>query len=235
MPDCASGTACVKEMSGLVCEKTFDKNKIDSYPEAYGDYVAMALDAKGGVGIAFYDRIHGNVVVASKTGGKWTTSIVDGDDGKTDTGDMGIGLSLAIDDKGAWHLAYVDGLNEQVRYLKITSGKAGTPAVVDDGLSLGGMKFTDGQHIVGDDSHIAVTSSGEVHITYQDATSGKLRHAVGQPVPGGNPKWSLKAYDHEGFGGAFSNQVDVGGQLKLTHWWRMGGSAPHGDVAVLDP
>src|SRR5262249_62131903 len=100
-------------MGTPTCVAIFDKNKLDTYPEATGDYIAVARHPKGGFGIAYYDRISGNLSIASKSGGKWSSLIVDGEatDG-TDTGDMGIGASLFIDDHGDWHLSYVDGQAE---------------------------------------------------------------------------------------------------------------------------
>src|SRR5262249_53720419 len=137
---------------------------------------------KGGFGLAFYDRTNGNMIVATNASGAWTQTIVDGQMGDTDTGDMGIGATLFIDDSGDWHVAYVDGWAETLRYATIKGGtKVVTPELVDDGLGVPPDHFDDGQHLVGDDANIFVTSSGEVHITYQDATAGTLHHAVGAP------------------------------------------------------
>jgi MYXO-CTERM domain-containing protein len=234
---CGSGKACVDQGGSPACVDTYDKSKLDSYPEAVGDYIAAVPDGKGGIGIAYYDRVRGNLGVASKSGGAWTTLIVDGAtaDGATDTGDMGIGASLFIDGAGDWHLTYVDGLNENVRYARLTGGTTvAAIEVVDDGLSLDGVKFEDGQHVVGDDSNVLVLPSGEVHVTYQDATSGKLRYAVGAPS-GDSHTWTVKAVDHEGFGGAFSSQIIVDGAVKLAHWYRVGGQEVRGDVAIQSP
>src|SRR5262249_10831045 len=132
------------------------------YPDAIGDYIAAALDPKGNVGIAYYDRPHGNLMIASKASGMWATTLLDGQDamGK-DTGDMGIGASLFIDGNGDWHITYVDGLNETLRYMAVKGGTMpGASELVDDGAGIGGTPFDDGQHVVGDDSHVTVTASG---------------------------------------------------------------------------
>ncbi len=234
-PECASGTACVDQGGTPACVDIFDKSRIDSYPDAVGTYIATALDGKGGIGIAYYDRIHGNLGIASKAGGAWTTLIVDGQAADlTDTGDMGIGASLFIDSAGDWHLSYVDGYDETVRYVKVTGGTTVTsPEVADDGLGLGGTAFTDGHHIVGDDSKIVVTPGGEVHITYQDATAGKLRYAVGTPGAEQHT-WTVKAVEQPGFAGAFSSEITVDGKVQLVNWWRVGGEVK-GDVAIVSP
>jgi hypothetical protein len=223
-PSCASGQACV----GTACVDVLDKSKIDSYPDAIGDYVAMAPDGKGGFGLAYYDRTHGDLYIAAKANGKWTPLQVDGQNG-----DVGMGASLFIDGNGDWHVTYANGASEGVQYVKIAKGTTvGAPETVDDGLALGGKAFADGQHIVGDDSHVFVLSGGEVHVTYQDATSGTLRHAVGAPAAGAHT-WTVKAATQTEFAGAFSNIVSVGGKLQLVNWWRTGGKKTAGDVRVL--
>jgi hypothetical protein len=234
--ECAAGTACISKDGTPSCEGIFAKTKLDAYPDAVGDYISIAPDNKGGFGLAYYDRIHGNLVVANKVGGAWKQLIVDGQatDG-TDTGDMGIGASLFIDAQGNWHLTYVDGLNEALRYVKVTGGTTpGLPTTIDDGLSVGSQKFVDGLHMVGDDSHVSVTASGEIHVTYQDATAGTLHYAVGNP---GVDKitWNVREITREGFGGAFSRTIEVEGQVKLVHWWRVGGEVVRGDVDIVSP
>jgi len=236
MPACASGSACITQNNKPACSATIDANKIDSYPEANGDYISFAAGPKGELGVAFYDRPHGNLMIAGNGTGKWVTTLVDGANAmNADTGDMGIGASLFIDNNGDWHITYVDGLNESVRYVEVKGGTMpGVPEVVDDGSGVGGVPFDDGQHIVGDDSHVVVTASGEVRVSYQDATVGKLHYAVGTPAAGGHT-WAVKAIDQAGFAGAFSHIVDNGGQLQLVNWWRKGQEAVVGDVAIISP
>jgi hypothetical protein len=236
MPACGSGQACVDTGSGASCTAIFDKSKLDSYPDAIGGYIAAAPDGKGGVGIAYYDRINGNLMTASKAGGAWTTQLIDGQDAMgNDTGDVGMGASLFIDDGGDWHITYVNGFTEALQYVKLVKGAApGTIEIVDDGLSAGGTPFDDGQHLVGDDSHVFVLSGGEVHVTYQDATAGTLHYAVGAPGANGH-SWMVKAIQQQGFAGAFSNIVVVNGQLQLMNWWRVGGMTVQGDVRLVSP
>lgn len=233
---CGSGTSCVDSGGGASCVEVFDNSKLDSYPDAIGGYIAVSPDGKGGFGIAYYDRPKGNLMIASKAGGAWSTLLVDGQDAMgNDTGDVGIGASLFIDEGGDWHLTYANGISEGVQYVKLTGGTTvNPPEVVSDGLGAGGTPFDDGQHIVGDDSHVLVLSGGEVHVTYQDATAGTLHYAVGAPGAGTHT-WTVKALTQEGFAGAFSNMVVVNNQLKLTNWWRVGGASVKGDVRVVDP
>jgi hypothetical protein len=219
------------------CVPIWDATKIDSYPDAIGDYVSMAPDGHGGVGIAYYDRTHGNLMIARKSAGAWASTLVDGE-GATAPGtggDAGVGASLFIDGGGDWHIAYVNGYSEALQYVKVTQGTTvGTPEVIDDGLGIAGTPFDDGQHLVGDDAHLTVLAGGEVHVTYQDATAGTLHYAVGSPGSTGHA-WSVKAVTQDGFAGAFSGIVVVNGQTQLMNWWRVGGTTTQGDVRFVTP
>ncbi len=235
-PACASGQVCIDEGGSPACAAISDGNRTDTYPEAIGDYIAMAPDNAGGFGLAFYDRIHGDVVIASRSAGAWETRIVDGaaPDG-TDTGDVGMGASLFIDRAGDWHLAYADGRSEGLRYARVKGGAdVEPPEVADDGLGIEGVPFEDGQHLVGDDASVFVTAAGEVRISYQDATSGTLRLAIGTKSGDGH-SWLVQEIEQEGFAGAFSRIVEVDGQLLIANWWRVGGQSTKGDVALVAP
>ncbi len=233
-PACASGQACVN----ATCEAILDANKLDTYPEAIGDYISIAKGPQGTIGVVFYDRIHGNLVQVRNDGGKWVDAILDGQSSATpptDTGDVGMGASLAIDSAGDWHISYANGFTEALEYMKVVGGTApATPEVVDDGMGLDSGPFTDGMHIVGDDSQIVVTSAGEVHIAYQDATAGTLRYAVGTASNTGHT-WTRKASQQDGFAGFFPAQVATGSTTMLVNWWRKGGAKIEGDVRVLAP
>jgi hypothetical protein len=236
-PTCASGTSCLNDGSGASCVAILDSTVVESYPDAIGDYITAAPTSDGGVGIAYYDRTHGNLWAAAKSGGTWQTHLVDGQtaDG-TNTSDVGIGASLFIDTSGAWHITYVDGITEAVKYVKLDGQFAlvNGPEVVDDGVNLNGVRNDDGQHLVGDDSNLFVTSGGDVHVSYQDSTAGTLRFATGSPM-GDHHKWTVSVEKIDGFAGAFSHIVTVNGQLQVESWWRKGGMYATGDVTVTTP
>ncbi len=236
---CSSGTSCVDVAGTPTCVDIIDNSLLDSYPPAVGLYIAAALDSKGNLGIAYYDRVRGNLVMASKdaSSGAWKNTIIDGEANGADTGDKGIGTSLYIDATGDWHITYVDGHTEGMHYVRINQGTTpSAPELVDDGLGIEGDKFTDGQHIVGDDSNVWVSDQGEVHISYQDATAGTLRHAIGT-ANSDKHTWKLAKIAQDGrFGGAFSRVLFVDGKLQLLNWWRSGGTeGVYGDVAILSP
>lgn len=235
-PSCASGTGC----RDGACYDLVDGTKLDTYPEAIGGYVSLARGPSGELGIVYYDRIRGNLMQARQEQGAWVTALLDGqtsDDPPVDTGDVGMGADLAIDEAGDWHVAYVDGFDETLKYMRLA--QSGTELVgieiVDDGTGTDDGTFDDGRHIVGDDASITVSPAGDVRIAYQDATAGTLRWAVGAPSAGAEHTWSRKVILQDGFGGFFPQQVMVNGSTQIVNWWRKGGAKIEGDVRVLSP
>src|SRR4030095_2260142 len=89
--DCASSEACVEFEGMPACKAVFASGKLETYPDGLGLYISLAQRPSGELAIGFYDRIHGNLMVAVQAGGKWSSQIVDGESGGTDTGDKGIG------------------------------------------------------------------------------------------------------------------------------------------------
>ncbi|AKV02396.1 hypothetical protein AKJ09_09059 [Labilithrix luteola] len=235
---CASGKECVTVDGKASCEAV--QGTIETYPNVFGGYISIAKGPSG-LGITTYDRAHGNLVALVQKGSAWDRVIVDGETGsradKTaiDTGDVGIASSLAIDSAGTWHISYVSGLDESVRYVTLTDSKPNRPEIIDDGSAVGGATFPDGKHVVGDDSVIRVEGD-VVTIYYQDASVGTLRRAVGT-LNGATHKWDLRALPQpDKFAGFFPQFIP--GEDKVANFWRqtdhVQGSVT-GDVSILAP
>jgi hypothetical protein len=231
---CNPDEKCFDDNGTKVCAKVFAKTYPDAYPEAAGLYVSLA-ETQSGLGMVFYDRIHGNLMASHQEGGKWTPAAILDGQGKDstgadiDTGDVGVGASLFVDSAGDWHVAYANGFDETLVYMKVTGGTTpGTPEVVDDGVVPGE------QAIVGDDTSIRVTSSGEVQIAYQDATRGKAKWATGTPT-GATHNWTKKELNVSDFAGAFSKVLDVGGKTQVLTWWRRAKPRTEGDISIVAP
>ena len=254
--DCGSSEAglgstpqsCVTVDGGASCQAVVTSMFVDTYPDTTGDYVAMAAAPSGGLGVVVYDRTRGNLVGVVNQGGSWSAQILDGQMGmngsatRTDTGDVGIGASLAIDTNGDWHVSYVNGWTEALEYLTVPGGniaKPGAPEVVDDGLHLNGMVYSDGQHVVGDDSSLSVDASGAIRIVYMDATGGTLHEATGAPAAGNKHTWSVKAISQPNqFAGFFPHYLSQTSQIG--NWFRATDHTQNppvvtGDVAMVAP
>lgn len=237
--DCGAGKACVSQGGKATCVNVVGKDAIETYPNAFGAYVSLA-SGPNGLGVVVYDRIHGNLVAIQPQGSGWQQVILDGETGSRkdntalDTGDVGMGASLFISQDGTWHVSYVNGVDETLRYVSLAGGKPGRPEIVDDGFSVDNQPFKDGKHIVGDDSTVSVESSGAISIFYQDATAGTLRAASGV-VQGGARKWSKKTIAQpDKFAGFFPRAIDG----KVANFWRKtdkGSREITGDVALIAP
>ncbi|MBE7480843.1 MAG: hypothetical protein HS104_12785 [Polyangiaceae bacterium] len=227
---CGTDEKCFDTAGTKSCQKIFAKTYPDAFPEAAGLYVSLA-ETKSGLGLVFYDRIHGNLMAARQEGGSWQpATLVAGQgtdaNGPIDTGDVGIGASLFVDAAGDWHVSYVNGFDETVIYTKITGGTTvGTPEVVDDGVVPGG------QAVVGADSSIAVAANGDVVIAYQDATRGKARWATGT-ASGGTHTWTKKDLNVSDFAGGFNKVLPTG---EVMTWWRRAKPRTEGDIAIVKP
>ncbi len=248
--DAGSTQMCVSSNGMPICGTPISSSYIDIYPNAYADYVSLASGPKG-LGIVVYDRIHGNLLGVTQVGGNWQTTIFDGETGSrapssgpdggisaVDTGDVGVGADLFIDTNGDWHVSYVNGSLETLQYMLVPGGAMPTnkPEVVDDGTKLAGQAFADGLHIVGDDSFIAVDSTGVVTISYQDATVGTLRVAKGTPGgANGTHTWTQAvAAQPSRFAGFFSHFIP--GDTQIANWWRASdptSGSISGDVAFV--
>jgi hypothetical protein len=219
--------SCVTVDGGASCQAVVTSTFVDTYPDSTGDYIAMANGPQG-IGIVVYDRTRGNLVGVASSGGSWSAQILDGQIGtnssptRMDTGDVGIGASLAIDTNGDWNISYVNGWTEALQYMSVPGGsltKPLAPEVVDDGLHLDGMLYSDGQHIVGDDSSITVDASGNVRVVYMDATAGTLHEAVGSPSSGSKHMWTVKAISQPSkFAGFFPHYVAQSQMIE--NWYR---------------
>ena len=233
-PSCASNQACVDVAGASACRDKLTPAALETYPEGSGAYIAVAAEKGGSLGMVFYDRVKGNLMMASKATGAWVTAVLDGETNGVDTGDVGIGATLAIDSANLWHIAYSNGYDESLQYLQVNAGVPGTPEVIDDGSGIEGAAFDDGRHIVGDDASIHVSAGGDIQVSYQDATVGTLRYAVGTASANGH-SWAVKVVEQDGFAGAFSKIIDQDGSIKVVNWSRKVGEKLVGDIAVVTP
>ncbi|MFO0678391.1 MAG: hypothetical protein U0169_17775 [Polyangiaceae bacterium] len=238
---CGTNT-CVETAGGPACKETLAITAVEGYTNAVGTYLGFAAGPSG-LGIVAYDRVHGNLLGSAETKTGWDTKILAGEVGSRadttakDTGDVGLAASLAIGSAGEWHVSFVDGIDEALRYLTVKAGTIGTPELVDDGAKLDGRVFADGKHFVGDDGFIRVEDGGAVRIFYQDATAGTLRVATGTPDASGKHTWVLAAVAQpERFAGFFPRPVP--GTRDVSNFFRHTDRATKtlsGDIAIVTP
>ena len=234
---CPEGSVCLENGDCVTdpgSEVPLDDPYIEDRPPATGLFTRIAATPDGNLALVYYDRDEGNIMGAAFDGAAWGAPfLIDGyAAGDPDVGDCGVGASLAVDDAGVWHVSYVDGAEETLRYARVEGGTA-TTMLVDDGSTDGTNPHPDGRHIVGDDSSIAVTASGEIRIAYQDATSQRAVMARGT----GDGTWVIQIVDMDDSAGYFTTQVLVGTTSFIAHWWRQQMRAMPGSgvrVAAVD-
>ncbi|GAB4211119.1 MAG: hypothetical protein OHK0013_32530 [Sandaracinaceae bacterium] len=207
---CTGDTACVAGS----CQATLPDPYIEDLFPGRGLYAQLAA-AGSGLALTFYDRTQGNLWGAAFDGTAWGTPFLIDGYSRTGAGDSGIGSSLFVDPSGTWHVAYVDGTDEGLRYAQVTGGAVTVRELVDDGTTDGTTPHPDGRHIVGDDSSVVVTASGEVRIAYQDATAHRLMLARRSGTT-----WSTRILDEDDHTGFWVEQALTASGSRVATWWR---------------
>ena len=210
--ECARDEVCING----ACDPVLDDGYVESMPVAIGLYNSLATTSDG-LALAYYDRTKGDLMGVRQSGNAWAAPfLIDGYSREVaGVGDSGIGADLAVDGADIWHLSYVDGAEEALRYATV-AGTAIAYETIDDGTTDGTTPHDDGRHVVGDDSSIVITDAGEVRVAYQDATD---QHAMFARQTGA-ATWAVEVLDDTDSAGYWTSQVLIGGTSHIAHWWR---------------
>jgi hypothetical protein len=209
-PACGDEEAC---FAGS-CQAALPDPYIEDLFPGRGLYAQLAV-AGSGLALTFYDRSEGNLYGAAFDGTAWGAPFLIDGYGRSGAGDSGIGSSLFVDAMGVWHVSYVDGTDEGVRYAQVSAGAVTVRELVDDGTTDGSTPNPDGRHVVGDDSSVFVTASGEVRIAYQDATAHRLMVARRSGT-----SWTSRILDEEDHTGFWIEQAGSDSGSRVATWWR---------------
>jgi len=154
-------------------------------------------------------------------------------------GDCGQHATVAVDAAGAWHVAYLDGTFDRIRYARVDEGATttvdvtaallpqspGVPnpqlgdrtIVVDDGTAdyIGTSRPADRndgrRRLIGGELSAVVTASGEIRILYQDIT-GMGNTDTTTPPPGAQPLLAVSTTAGLGWAVDYANTgVENGG------------------------
>ncbi len=212
---CVEAGACTNSPGEQI---VLGEDYVEDHPPIAGLFASIAESPDGSLGLVYYDRNAGNLMAARQMGSSWVTQLVDGYGREAlGVGDSGLAASLAIDSSGTWHVSYVDGAEEVLRYARFTASTPPTYTIIDDGTTDGTTMHDDGRHIVGDDSSLVVLDSGEIRVTYQDATTQTLMFASSTD---NGDTWSLSVIDDENSTGYFATQKTDGSASTIGTWWR---------------
>lgn len=195
-PMCMGGKVCVMNM----CQDAIAPNYIEDFSVGVL-FPSLQVDAMGRGGVVFYHRDRGNLMGARFDGSMWSAPfIIVGEAMMRDEGDFGAWSSLAIGSDGVWHVAYVDGYDETVNYVRVQNGaRMGDPEIIDDGTRVGMTVFDDGKHLVGDSVSIGLDAMNNPRVVYQDSSAGTLRFAQRSGM-----RWETRVLDMMGHTGYWS-------------------------------
>lgn len=193
---CPTGKACV----AMMCQDIIPANYIEDYSVGVL-FPSLRVDAMGRGGVVFYHRDRGNLMGATFDGTMWGTPFtIVGEAMMRDEGDFGAWSTLAIGSDNVWHIAYVDGYDETLNYVRVQgTTRMGMPEVIDDGSRVGMTAFEDGKHLVGDSVMIALDAMNVPRVVYQDSSAGTLRYAQR-----GAMGWETRVLDSMGHTGYWS-------------------------------
>ncbi len=216
--DCATGTVCLRTgrcgPMPMSAGDVFAANTVEALAPGT-HYVNLVAGPGGRLAVVWYHRDRGNLMLAlGDAMGRFMPPVVlDGEGAmRADTGDRGVYASAAFGADGMLHLAYVDGWEERLMYLRAMNGAPmGQPEVIDEGGAVGAMTFDDGRHIVGDSASISVGADGTVRVAYQDTTVGTLRLATR-----GAMGWTLSVLDSMNNTGYWATSAAG----SVATWWR---------------
>jgi hypothetical protein len=210
---CATGEACIKG----ACTKTVVALKGD-LPEGIGLFMQARRSATGSLTLVYYDRVEGDLYMATQAAGLFTPVRLDGG---SDTADVGQFASAQLDASGTLHVAYVDAIADQLKYVAVTNGMAGMPELVDDGLR------NDGPHSVGAGAFLFLDGSSP-RVVYQDQVLSDLLQAKR------DNGWSHSALESGAVGyGWWPHVLSDGGKRYLTEFvYDRAAGQPVGNFAI---
>ncbi|MBI5478368.1 MAG: hypothetical protein HY906_05895 [Deltaproteobacteria bacterium] len=168
----ACTTACSDTQVCLAgaCVDAVPAPQVVDIPVGLGHWVKTVRDSVGRPVLVYYDRVNGDLKRAMVIGpGTWSIKAIDAD------GDVGQFPSALLDAADSLHVAYTDAAKGRLLYLKTTLSDGATPTkeVVDDG-----RQNADGPHKVGAETQLAIDSTAQIHILYQDQRVSALLHAT---------------------------------------------------------
>ena len=136
----------------------------------YAFATSIAIGANGEPAIAYFNDTTNDLELAERSGSTWSTSIIDSE------GDVGRFPSLAVDQNGDLHIAYLQLLNPTTGVIRYATRSNGVWSFDDvdtlDNLSLG---FTGARRIVA----LEIDENGQAHVVYGDRSV--VKYAAGTP------------------------------------------------------
>jgi hypothetical protein len=158
--DCAAACADTEACVLGACLPALPAPEIHDIAEGVGLFASLLHLSDDTMVLGYYDRILGNVQVAT-SGGIGFSAAASYDDPALDTG---MWLSMAADDSDLVHIAFQDATGDRLMYASFEGGALSAPVFVDEGVRSG----DDRAHPVGASASILVGGDRVPEIVYQD-------------------------------------------------------------------
>lgn len=150
-----------------------------------GKFNSVALDAAGRPHIAYSHVAWGDLLYAAWDGARWNFG--DADSRRNHNDYVGTGNSIALDQSGNPHIAYIDSTRNLVKYATVQDGKWKTE-VVDHLVSRGEV----------DHVSLKLDKLDRPHVAYYDGGAGILKYASRD-----EKKWNTEVVDDGGNAGKY--------------------------------
>lgn len=166
---CGMNQACVVDGGSASCLRRVNPAPFDDLIEGVGLFASLAHTSTGTPMVAYYDRIAGDLKLATGRGpgAGFRIETLDGD-APNDPTDVGQHASLAVGPGDRAAVAYYDATEEDLVYLDLETR---TREVVDRGVTPPDLR------LVGADASLIFDAAGEPAIAYQDPTFLDLLYA----------------------------------------------------------
>jgi hypothetical protein len=195
------------------------------YPPVDGLYNDVERTTTG-LALVYYARVSGELRLRVMTDGVgWGAPVCLA--GCSPSADAGPGASLFVDGTNTLHIAYVDAIAGDIRYMRTSLvGVLAEDVLVDEG-TITSLPDREGPGFVGDDSDITIVA-GEVRIVYSDTAN---HEALLARRPGGTGPFLVEAYSSNRADGNFPTIVadataGSGDVTLVTSTYRATGAAP---------
>lgn len=177
----------------------------DTNSTNYGSNNSLAIDGNGDLHVSYWDQVNFRLHYARRTGGVWTSEIVDASTGRGDQS------SITVDANGYAHIAYRNNTNDNLRYAtnktgswvtevaEATAGTGSWLAIDLDSLDnpwishrdvfngdllvshKSGTWSTQTAYSTGDVglyTSIVIDDQGRVHVSHYDQSNNRLAYSV---------------------------------------------------------
>ncbi len=215
-PTCGDTEACIEG----VCATSIEANAAPTMLDGVGLFAKLLHLADDSMVVGYYDRILGDVKIATSTGTGFTPAAAYEDPSL----DTGMWLSMAAGSDGV-HLAFQDATADRLMYALFSEGTLSVPEFVDEGVREGDVRT----HPVGASASIVLGRDRAPVIVYQDGLTSDIEIAKNE-----QGSWMLSTFmSGDRLDGFFIDVADRDGVPWLSHYFYDRAENPMGELEIV--